>query len=182
MGEGGRPPPLRHAGGWLVGPQQWERRRGQPCRSPTSQKSKASVPVSPPSPPFHAHAHTGDTLTTLSTPQRGSHLESLRSPLGAREGPSPQARPGLRQVLPSSSQASLLQGGERDSHRPRGQEGRAVDQQAAPELTELVSTGSRRAGAAVLLYPHGGPYTGCQWSPGPVFTVRVCGRGHEGAQ
>ena len=115
-----------------MGPQLWERRWGQPCRSPTNQKSKASVPVSPPSPPLHAHAHTGDTLTTLSTPQRGSHLESLRGLLGAWEGPFPQARPSLRQVLPSSSQASLLQGGERDSRRPQVQEGWVVDQQASP--------------------------------------------------
>lgn len=52
--------------------------------------------------------------------------------MGAWEGPFPQARPSLRQVLPSSSQASLLQGGERDSHRPQGQEGWVVGQQASP--------------------------------------------------
>lgn len=63
---------------------------GKPCRSPTNQKSKARVPVFPPTPPLHAHAHTGDTLTTLSTAQRGSQPLSLRRSLG--EGfPSDQA-------------------------------------------------------------------------------------------
>lgn len=61
-------------------PQLWGRRWGQPCRSPTNQKSKASVPLSLLSPPFHAHTHTGDTLTTLSTP----HIP--QEPLGSLGG------------------------------------------------------------------------------------------------
>lgn len=154
MGEEGRPPPLRHAGEWPMEPQQWGRRWGQPCRSPTHQKSKASVPLSPLSPPFHArtHTHTGDTLTTLSTPQWGSHPTFLRSPLGAGEGAFSQARLSLRQVLPSSSQDSLLQGG---GGTPTGRLGGGPE--GFPKLTELLTAESRQAGAAILLYPHRGP-------------------------
>lgn len=38
-----------------MGPQQWGWRQGQPWRSPTNQKSKARVPVSPQA---HASIHT----------------------------------------------------------------------------------------------------------------------------
>lgn len=51
-----------------------------------------------------------------------------------------------------------------------------------PEPAELVTDECRRAGAAGLLYPHGRPRAGRQRAPGPVLIVRICGRGHEGAQ
>lgn len=67
-----------------MGPQEWERRQGHPRRSPTSQKSKAGVPVSSPSPPLHARTHRRHTHNPEHTPA-GLTLASLRSPSGAWE-------------------------------------------------------------------------------------------------
>lgn len=72
-----------------MGLQQWEKRWGHPRRSPTNQKSKARVPVSPPRPSLQTHAHTSDTLTTLSTPQWGSHSRPSGAPRELGRGLSP---------------------------------------------------------------------------------------------
>lgn len=127
------------------------------------------------------HAHTGDTLTTLSTPQRGSHSRPSGAPRELGRRLSPQARqpeigppfwrpghpsPGWGKRQPKATGPGGL------SHGPAG----------LPKLAELVTDECRRAGAERLLYPHGGPRAGRQRSPGPVLIVRICGRGHEGAQ
>lgn len=170
---------MQESGPW--DPQQWARRWGHPWRSPTNQKSKARVPRSPPSPPLHTHTHRQHTHNPEHSPV-GLTLASLRNSWGAWEGalPSGQAKPEPGRSIWWPSHPSPGWGKEQPKGTRPG--GLSLGPAGLPKLAELVTNECRRAGAAGLLYPHWRPRAGRQWAPGPVLIVRICGRGHEGAQ
>lgn len=112
----------------------------------------------------------------------GLTLASLRNSWGAWEGalPSGQAKPEPGRSIWWPSHPSPGWGKEQPKGTRPG--GLSLGPAGLPKLAELVTNKCRRAGAAGLLYPHWRPRAGRQWAPGPVLIVRICGRGHEGAQ